>query len=288
MTIIKALAVLSGLAVSAVAGATQWGQITSGPYFTSGLLTNNSIYCSTTTCNTTGLGTLGTGPKIVMTAYQTQNNTGNQTTSPSENTPTSTWIGAQIRTYMMGSHVGVGITSVDDGAASAGPTMWAESMIDNNGVDDILVIDFLSTGWDVNTLAVGRNCNASTSTSSTTPCASRNANISAWLTDTLPTGFTGNNGTAAPNVVNTALTVATGGVGQRLISGTATGRYLIITGKTSDYRDAFTIKGISADKVGGPGGNQVPLPGSAPLVALGLLVMLWMYRRRAIPIRIRR
>jgi len=249
-------------------------------YFTSGLLTDNSIYCSTTTCSTSQSGLLG--PVIRMSAYQTQNNTGNQTASPNESSPTSTWIGAQIRTYMMGSHVGIGITSVDDGAASAGPTMGAESMIDNNGVDDILVVDFLSTGWDVNALAVGRNCNASTTPA--TSCSGRNANISAWLTNTLPVGFTGNNGTAVPNVVNTALTVATGGAGQRLISGTATGRYLIITGKTSDYRDAFTIKGLSAERT-------IPVPGSVPLLGLALLALVWVSRSRrlhAIPVRVRR
>jgi hypothetical protein len=74
-----------------------------------------------------------------------------------------------------------------------------------------------------------------------------------------------------------------GGVGSRLndnSTSSALGRYLIITGALSGYKDAFKVSGIAADEAPPPNGNDIPVPGSAALLALALLALTLVSARR--------
>jgi hypothetical protein len=312
--------------LSIVAGVLAWG--TAGAVTTwatdrtSGIpLALGSIWCSTTQCNTTGL----TGTVIKMTAYSTKNiaATNSGITSPDDS---GTWAQAQIDMYSGG----VGITNVQQtfssslGVPSEG-TGTPQHGIDNRGVNDMLVVDFNPNNvagqdyWDVSSFFIGWTCQLLNSSNPNSNANSSNGinicpsgqvgdpvNVDAWLGGTGVINFNNVsfNGSGLPSIAGQSFASlklnpddGLGGVGARnndTLTNGATGRYLIIAGSLSGYTDAFKVKSISAEMTTPPpppNGNQVPLPGSVPLVGLALLTLAWVSRSRrlrAIPIRIRR
>ena len=238
----------------------------------------------------------------------------NSTTSP---TDTGIWLPAYLAIY--GSN-GIGISNTQQGAisgvaiatetyaqltcATGCPTTNPEHVgnapqhaIDNNGVDDILVVDFGSTGWDVNSFSLGYTCNASTGASAGTVA------VEAWLGGASGTAInfatekfsTDQDLNAVPIVGGfTRLTLNNDPSGVGTItapSTTPTGRYLVLTGAlgagtingvaVNGYSDAFKVSQIVASQTTVP--PSVPIPGSLPLIALGL-VALRFARRRFAPI----
>lgn len=279
MNIAKWLSALVGVVLSAMAGATTWDtSIGVG-------LTSGSIYCSTTSCqsgNASGL----TGSVITMTAYSTPTLQTGGGTSPTENNGVNgNWLNAQIAIY---GGSGVGITnSVQPASADANVPQHA---IDNRGVDDVLVVDFGSAGWDVSTFSLGYICEmAATTNSSDVPtCLGTNSvNVDAWIGGSSAinfntVSFSGNDAAATlPGFTPLVFTPDPGGSGLRTETTAATGRYLVITGSLAGFKDAFKITNVTAGQPGGPGGGTAPLPGTVWLFGLGLLAMTWTSRRRA-------
>ena len=269
MSTAKVLLPLIGLAFAVPASAATWNTTNNIG------LTSGSIYCSTTTCQTTASGL--TGSIITMTAYSTPTLQSSTTTSP---TDTGNWLNANIAIY--GGN-GVGISNSPQGATD---TSVPQHAIDNNGVDDILVVDFGSNNWDVSSFSLGYTC-AMNSTAS--GCVGSTVNVAAWVGGTSAVnfntfgGFSGN-GAAATLPGFSALTLSPdpGGSGMRTDTTVPNpvGRYLVITGDLARYTDSFKVSGITATQSTPPGGT-VPLPGTVPLLGFGLLAMTWASRRRA-------
>ncbi|MCC7487911.1 MAG: VPLPA-CTERM sorting domain-containing protein [Burkholderiales bacterium] len=265
---------VAGLSLSASAGAASWGS------FNSVGLTSGSIYCSTTTCQTTTAGL--TGSIITMSAYSTPTLNASGTSSPVD---TGNWLDARIRIY---SGSGGGIAIANNVQPSTTEASSPQHAIDNRGVNDLLVVDFGSDYWDLSSFTIGYACKMyGASSSDTSPsCNGSSVNVDAWL---------GGSGAIDFNTVSFAGGVPTGGFTQLTlnpdIGGTGlrndtsnpdvVGRYLVIAGSLGGYKDAFKVTGIEAEYTPPPpppGGNNVPLPGSVPLLAAGL-VGLWASRR---------
>ena len=320
MNVAKVLSVLAGMLIWNSAGAVTWATDR-----TTGIpLALGSIWCSTTACNTTGL----TGTVIKMTAYSTKNiaATNSGITSPDDS---GTWMKAQIDMYSGG--VGITNVkqtfSTSLGVPSEG-TGTPQHGMDNRGVNDILVVDFNPNNvagqdyWDVSSFFLGWTCQLLNSSNPNSNANSSNGvnicpsgqvgdpvNADAWLGGIGTIDFTNVsfNASGVPTIAGQTFKTlelgpapgltGTAGVGARDNS-TATkdfvGRYLIIAPSLSGYTDAFKVKSISATMTTPPpppNGNQVPVPGSLPLVGLALMALAWVSRSRrlrAIPIRIRR
>lgn len=273
MNITKLILPLLGFAVAAPASAVTW-TTTNGISTTA---TGASIYCSTTTCNTSGSGL--TGSVMTMRAYSTPNVAGGNV-SPSES---GNWINAKLAIY---SGSGVGITNT---AQSSGETSSPQHAIDNYLVNDILVVDFGSNNWDVTSFNIGWSCYMVSSGSS---CSGGNVNVDAWVGGTSAIDFNSvsfsGSGSSATLPGFTALTLSPDPGGTGLRTDTTPnpqplGRYLVITGNLAGYTDSFKISGISANQVTPPTG--VPLPGTVPLFMLGLLALGFASRRRAVAAR---
>ena len=304
-TTMKALAGASCLAVSVVAGATTWGYETnvSGTFSAAGnpgpggnfTTTSLSVYCAASVCHTVNDFALGT-PVIRLKAYRTTEAASPLTTGNVAE-GTQTWAETQLVLTTFGpsgySNKAFGIKAPDDGSNQ-------ERGIDNNGYDDVLLIDFMSAGWDVKSITLGFACNINTGTGQCISGATT-ANVKAWIGNTLPTafsvagtaGFDAASGFKPLDFGATSLSAGTGGNTVPITEGTThKGQYLVLTGDLARNMDSFTLKGIKADKVvSPPGGNRVPVPGSLPLVGLALLALAWVSRSRrlrTIPIRIRR
>lgn len=317
MKILKGIALLLALAVSAPSGATQTTFTTNAGTAANSTLINTAgapapLYCNSSGCQSTA----PSGTYITITAWSTPSPAANSTTSP---TDTGTWLSAYLAIY--GSN-GIGISNTQQLPVSTA-TMSAynqlncgtagfpacptgsdpehvsnapQHAIDNNGVDDILVVDFGSTGWDVNSFSFGYTCNASTGV-----CGGAVA-VEAWLggASGSPVNFatesfsTNNDLNAVPltgGFTRLALTndPLTGGIVAD--PGTATGRYLVITGalgagtingvSVNGYSDSFKVSQIVAT-TSTTTQNGVPSPGSLPLVGLGLLALGIARRRLAL------
>jgi uncharacterized protein (TIGR03382 family) len=282
-------AMLFALSVAASWGAAATTFNTSTPGV-SPLARGAALWCNSSGCTTTD--NTGVAGYAKLTAWSTPVAVA-AGAAPSD---TGTWVTAQIALYAGG---GIGITNdvqLNNVGGTAETTVSPEHAIDNNGVDDILVVDFGSTGWDVNSFSLGFTANAQTGTTGVS------AAVEAWVGNAFGTeSFSANNDvTALPSGGFTRLNLtaasdpSTGGVVNDC-TGTApcntTGRYLIITGAlgpgitgdtgaTAGYDDAFKVSQIDASN--GTTTTSVPTPGSLPLVVLGLLALTIARRRLAV------
>lgn len=284
--VLVSILALAAMGTSVPAGANSWVTNVDGTGLTSGGLTS-TIYCSATTCKNTTSGLSG---YITLYAYSTP---GPAATLSGTTPDTGSWLTAQMSIY--GSS-GVGITNGVQSLSTE--TNVPQHAIDNNGVNDILVIDFGSDYWDVSSFSLGYACNINTTTAGqcTATGTSANVNVDAWLGGTGNINFTqvqfsggvplapGGSGT----FTQLALSPDTGGTADTRnnngATDTAVGRYLIVAGSLAQITDSFKLSALSATYAPPPppGGHSVPLPGSAPLVVLGLLALTWASRRRAI------
>ncbi len=296
MNIAKWLCALAGLVFSAAAGAVVWD--TDNYDFSAA---SGSIWCNQSgTCNTTGL----TGSGVIkVTAYSTATVNTSGSSSP---TDTGTWIAAQIAMYSGG---GFGVSNTPQGATETGSPQHA---IDNRGLTDIIVIDFNPNNvanqdnWDVSSFAMGWTCVMASSsdndntvgTGTTNICGSSggSVNADAWLGGNGVVTFAGNaqfSGTnvSVPTETFTALNLSPDASGPNVLhnniapTDNVLGRYLVISASLTGYTDAFKIKEISATLM--PPGGSTPVPGSLPLLALGLLALAWVSRRRPAAVRAR-
>src|SRR5947207_14710590 len=138
---LKLFIALLGLAASLPAAAVTWTTTTSIGLTAAG----GSIYCSTTTCQTSSSGL--TGSVMTMNAYSTP------TLGTSTSTPDSgNWLTAKIAIY---GGYGVGISNTVQGTTD---TTSPQHAIDNRGVNDILVVDFGSSNSDVRSFSLGWTC----------------------------------------------------------------------------------------------------------------------------------
>jgi hypothetical protein len=217
------------------------------------------------------------------------------------------WLNAKIAMY--GSS-GIGISNTVQ--AGTADTAAPQHAIDNRGVNDILVVDFGSNNWDVSSFSLGYTCQmADMPNSSDVPSCLGGAgpggtsgpvNVDAWLGGSAAINFNNvsfvggapvaggtQGGVPSPGGFQT-LTLSpdpsNSGLRTDSTSPSPVGRYLIIAGSLAGWKDAFKVSGISATQVpGGPGGGTAPLPGSAPLIAVGLMALAWVSRRRAVAAR---
>lgn len=293
---LRLLVVALGVWGAVPVGATTWGYAFNSVDMT---VQGGSIYCGSNpdSCqagNSAGLS----GSIMKMTAYSTPTEIKNADGTPNVNAlppDVGSWVAARMRIY---GDSGLGISNNVEPNSSE--TSASEHAMDNNGVNDILVVDFNplnlanQNSWDVTSFELGYLCNALNDA-----CSGATVDVQAWIGSSFPNtaaGFSGNEGAATlPGF--TALSFTNNGASTATVRNettTAVGRYLVITGDLSRNKDAFKLKGITANKVPPPpppDGNQVPLPGSVPLVGLALLALAWVSRSRRlrpIPIRIRR
>lgn len=275
----KAFAVLIpllGLAFAAPAEAVTWGTTTSIGLASTSM--GSSIYCSTTTCQTSASGL--TGSVITMRAYSTPTL---QTTSGVSPVDTGNWINAQLAIY---GGSGVGISNSLQGSTD---TTSPQHAIDNYGTNDILVIDFGSNNWDVTSFSLGWTC-AMTSTG-TCGTSGGNVNVDAWVGGTSSINFNsvafsgGVPAIAGQTFTQLSLTPDIGPTGTRLdnTNPNPLGRYLVVAGSLANYTDAFKFSGVVANQATPPSG--VPLPGTVPLFMLGLLALGYASRRRQAGVR---
>ncbi|HKA41483.1 MAG TPA: hypothetical protein VKF40_05785 [Burkholderiales bacterium] len=274
----RLLALLAGLVLGVPAWAITWN--TETPSGGTDISLTSTIFCGQTGgCGTTTAG-LG-GAIITMTAYSTQGTIAPAGTSPTDDT-VGAWLAAQIARYAGG----IGISNSPQTEGTASP----QNAIDNRGLNDILVVDFGSTNWDVSSVSIGYACQINSLGSGCTGTTSVGpVNFDAWVgntfnSTTITNGFTGN-GAAATLPGFSALTFSpdSGGTGSRSEGTSATGRYLIITGSLAGSSDAFRVNGIAASQGGVSLLGQplpVPLPGSAPLIVAALLALTWTFRRQ--------
>lgn len=255
---------LAGLAFALPAGAVSWTTTNSVALG----VTGGSIYCSTATCQTSATGL--TGSVMSMRAYST----------PTVGTPTpenGNWLDAKIAIYGGG---GVGISNT----LQTGENSTPQHAIDNRLVNDILVVDFGSNNWDVSSFSLGYAC---TIDSAGTGCTGSTVNVSAWVGGTSAvnfntTAFSGSGSSATlPGFQALTLSNDPGGVGVKtdVTNPSPVGRYLVISGDLGNYSSAFKVSGITAVQITPPA--SVPLPGTLPLVLLGLLALTMAGRRRA-------
>lgn len=299
MKVFKGIALLLALAVSAPLGATQTTFTTNAGTAANGTLINTAgapapLYCNSSGCQTTA----PLGMYVTITAWSTPAPVTALGTSP---TDTGTWVAAFLAIY--GSNgIGISNTQQGTGATAAAPETYAQltcssgcpasnpehvgnvpqHAIDNSGEDDILVVDFGSTGWDVNSFSLGYTCSIN---SLGTGCnTTTSVTVRAWIGGTAPTNFSANGATGVPSPGGfTSLTLsndpATGNV-TMTDSASTTGRYLVITGSLTGSTDAFKVSKIVATT---PTTIQgVPSPGSLPLLGLGLLALTLVRRRFAL------
>lgn len=259
---LKLLATLAGLAASAPALAVNW---TTSNSVALGV-TGGSIYCSTTTCQTSASGL--TGSVIKMNAYST----------PNQGTPTpenGQWLSQKIAIYG-GSGVGITNNVQPEGGAP-------QHAIDNRLVNDILVVDFGANNWDVSSFNLGYACTINVAGDG---CSGSTVNVSAWVGGSGAINFNtmafSGSGTSAtlPGFQSLVLSNDPGGAGTKTDSTSHTGRYLVISGDLGSYSSAFKVTGISATQIEPPP-NQAPLPGTLPLLGLGLLALGALRARRA-------
>lgn len=263
---IRTAASLIGLMVCASAGAVTWTTTESIS------LTSGSIYCSTTTCNTSATGL--TGSIMTMSAYSTPGPAGSPTPD------TGNWVNARIAIYGGG---GVGISNNEQGNSTE--TGWPQHAIDNNGINDILVVDFGSNNWDVSSFSLGYTCKMN---SSGTSCWGSNVNVDAWVGGTSPIDFTtvafsgSGSGAVLPGFSALSLSPDPGGPGLRTnitADPQPLGRYLVIAGTLGSSTQAFKVSGISANQISEPPSGQVSLPGTLPLLLSGLFGLGALRRR---------
>lgn len=278
MNIAKVLIPLVGLAIAAPAGATSWNTAI-GVGLTA---VGGSIYCGTSTstlaatCQSSGSAGLQAG-FVTLTGYSTPGPEVDTTTSP---TDSGDWLDARIAIYSGG---GVGISNMVEPNASE--TSVSEHAIDNNGINDMFVVDFGSNNWDVSSFSLGYVCNASNDV-----CSGATVNVAAWVggssaIDFNTVSFSGEGAAATlPGFSSLAFSPDPGGTGTRTETTSAMGRYLVIAGDLARYTDAFKVSGVAATQFTPPGGS-VPLPGTVPLIVLGLLALTWASRRRTVTIR---
>ena len=240
---------------------------------------DGSIYCGTSistlaaTCQSTGSAGLQAG-FITMKGYSTPTV---QTTSGLSPVDTGNWVDAKIAIYSGG---GVGITNMAQPEGAGAP----QHAVDNKSVDDLLVVDFGSNNWDVTSFSLGYVCNASSG-----DCTGASVNVAAWVGGTSAIDFNtvsfSGEGAAAtlPGFTSLAFSPDPGGTGARTETTSALGRYLVIAGDLARYIDAFKVSAIAASQTTPP--TSVPLPGTVPLIVLGLLALTWASRRRTVTIR---
>jgi uncharacterized protein (TIGR03382 family) len=319
MKIINGISLLLALSVSGTVGATMF-TTNAGTAATSTLINSGgapaAMYCNSSGCQTNVPGSMA--GYATITAWSTPAPAAASTTSPTDNS--GTWLPAYLAIYSPG----IGISNTQQLPVSTG-TMSAynqlncgtagfpacpsgsnpehvsnapQHAIDNNGVDDILVVDFGSSGWDVNSFSLGYTCNASTGV-----CGGAVA-VEAWIggangatIDFSTEKFSANGdlnaipmtgGFSRLTLTNDPLTGGT----INAPGTTPTGRYLVITGAlaagtvsdlgtaTNGYSDAFKVSNIIATSTNT--GSNVPTPGSLPLLGLGLLALVTIRRRAAL------
>ena len=264
MKIAKLLFPLVGLALSAPAGAVSWNTASNSIGATTG-----SIYCSTTTCATSTSGL--SGSIMTMTAYSTPN-------SGSPTPESGNWVDARIAIYSGG---GVGISNFQQ----TGETSSPQHGIDNYLVNDLLVIDFGSNGWDVSSFSLGWTCTVSGPTS----CSGSSVNVDAWVggtgvIDFNTVSFSGSSSSATlPGFTSLTLSGDPGGTGVKTDSSSAIGRYLVIGGNLANSTSAFKVSGVRAIGPSAPPPTGVPLPGTAWLMVLGMLALATASRRARTP-----
>ena len=276
-------AVVFGMAAAASWGAAATSFNTSTPGVAP-LARGAALWCNSSGCTTTN--NTGVAGYAKLTAWSTPVAVG-ANAAPND---TGAWVTAQIALYAGG---GIGITN-DVQNSGAEPTSAPQHAIDNQGVDDILVVDFGSTGWDVNSFTLGYTADAQGTGANGASVA-----VEAWIGSSFGTeSFSANNSIAAvPSGGYTRLKLTndplTGGAVADCTNPVApcntTGQYLIISGAlgpgtatdlgtaVTGYNDAFKVSQVVATKA--PGGNNVPAPGSLALVALGLLALTTARRR---------
>lgn len=289
----KLQAVLFGLAISWASGVMATTYNTATPTSSALLGLGAKLYCNNLGCTSVQPGDL-TG-YVTLSAWSTPTAAANTTTSPTENP--GTWIQAQLAIY----GGGIGISNqVQTGASAECFGCSPQHAIDNKIVDDILVVDFGSTGWDVSSFSLGYTCNMD---AAGTGCSSSTVGVQAWIGGQNGTvvnfaseSFDANGLTGKPMTGNfSALSLSPDPVTSNVAimdSTSTTGRYLVITGAlgagmingvaVNGYSDAFKVKDIVATKTGGPGGGSVPTPGSFALLALGLFALAFARRRVAV------
>ncbi|MGQ0651210.1 MAG: hypothetical protein ACT4P4_02905 [Betaproteobacteria bacterium] len=256
---------LAALAGSLTAHAVSWTTTNSVALGVAG----GSIYCSTTTCNTSGSGL--TGSVMQMSAYST----------PSSGTPTpesGSWIDAKIAIY---GGYGAGITNtLQSSSTEAG---YPQHAMDNRVVNDILVVDFGSNNWDVSSFSLGWAC---TIDSYGTGCSGSTVNVAAWVggtgaIDFNTVAFSGTGSSATlPGFQALTLSNDPGGTGVKTDSTSHLGRYLVISGDLGGTSSAFKVSGLSAVQVTVPPPQGVPAAGTLPLLLLGAAALGATLRRR--------
>ena len=230
-------------------------------------VTGGSIYCSTTTCQTSASGL--TGSVIALSAYSTPTNS-----NPAVDG--GNWIDAKIGIYA-GS--GIGVSNVLQAAET---TAVPQMAIDNRGANDMLVVDFGSDNWDVSSFNVNWACTINADHN----CSGPTVHVAAWVggsgtIDFNSVAFSGEGSSATlPGFQKLSLSNNPGPAGVRQDSTSHVGRYLVITGDLGDYSSAFMVSGLSAVQMVTPPPNAVPAAGTVPLMLLGALALGAVLRRR--------
>jgi hypothetical protein len=238
------------------------------------------------------------GQTVLVRAYSTQTVGPNPATcSPVGSCPASTsglFKAANLYTYSGG--FGISNTVYGDGNEGNQP----EHAIDNNQIYDMLVFELPSSGFDLEAFRLGWATEAYDST------VTNEADIQAYFggnnlgagynfanacftgcTNTAATGTTAAKGDLAYlgfTDLNPLITAGTGG-GTNVpintdvtISGTQSGRYLVLSGALGGTNDAFKVSMLQASA----GSGTAPEPGTLALLALGLFGLVALKRRPAL------
>lgn len=261
-------ALIMGVLAGALMGATATVRAEMVTWNTTGAIDpGNGSMCLSTQCKTTFSSS---GNTLTVKAYSTNLN---GATNPYDDA----WIEGRIALY----GGGIGVANLVGADTGEGGT--PEHAVDNQGAKDVVVFELPAGIWDPESFKLGWK--------------SGDADVQAWIggaslgasydfRDVCFSGCSGVGGTVKPTLKTLAelgFTEITSGIpqapgGENIPTGTsvpfnttATGRYLVMSGKIGDPDDFFKISQLVA---------KVPVPGSALLLGLGLLMLFGRPRSR--------
>ena len=305
-------AALAGLAAFALpAGAVQWwnspdsssnnvspNPSATGPW-TAGACTSGGAAAAASGCQQFNVTATvdGIGYTMKVRAYSTPTVTGS-TTSPG-----GSWATANLYNY---SGSGFGISNRVSGDTNEGTV--PEHAVDNDQVYDLIVFELpqvTGSTWDFEAFQLGwareGNAGQSADVQAWFGGSSLGANydftdvcFSSCSSGTHKTLTGSDTGLGFVNITDTISSAANGSGCVASVDGldvcqnalatvnsSATGNYVVMSGRLGDVLDAFKPEMIQAKLVpGGPGGNT-PVPGTAYLLGLGLMGVVALRRRPA-------